>query len=237
MPRAGRRPGSVRSGRSRSRACRCSRERASSMRPSSRSSSSRLAALAAAPSSGRSGGGATGMLVRMNWVSFPCRPRKRTRTSSSSDADFPGTAAARASATIASTRGWLTPPSARLGLRGLGELGERAGIAEGELGEDLAVQQHARLLQGGHEARVGQPGLAARRVDAHDPERARRALLLLAVPVRERARAQDRLGRRAVQLAPAADVALRLLEDLLAPPARLRSTLRPWHLPAPLLRL
>src|SRR3981189_106472 len=69
------------------------------------------------------------------------------------------------------------------------------------------------------------------------PRRARGGFLWLAVPVREGARAQDRLGRRAVQLAPAADEALRLLEDLLAPSARLRSTLRPWHLPTPPLAL
>src|SRR5262245_39788597 len=156
----------------------------------------------------------------------------------SSSADEPAAPiAARASPATASTRGWLTPPSARLGLGGLGELGERAGIADREVGEHLAIEQHAGLLQRGHEARVGQPGLAARGVDAHDPQRALRALLLLAMPVREGARAQDGLGRRAVQLAPATDVALGLLENLLAPLARLRSALRPWHRPAPLLRV
>src|SRR5919204_6052879 len=92
--------------------------------------------------------------------------------------------AARASAATASTRGWLTPLSARLGLCGLGELGERAGVADRELGEDLAIEQHASLLEGGHEARVRHPGLTARRIDADDPERALRALLLLAVTVR-----------------------------------------------------
>src|SRR6267143_1544796 len=231
-PRAGRRPGSVRSGRSLSRWRRRSVARAASRRDSSSASSSRLASLAAAPTCGRSSAGSAPRDLRI-CVRPPERPRYRTRIASSSADEAAPSMAARASPATASTRGWLTPPSARLGLGGLGELGERAGVADGELGEHLAVQQHARLLQRGHEARVGQAGLAARRVDAYDPERARRALLLLAVPVREGARAQNRLGRRAVQLAPAADEALRLLEDLLAPSARLRSTLRPWHLPAP----
>src|SRR5262249_45057813 len=137
---------------------------------------------------------------------------------------------ARASPVRASTRGWLTRPSACLGLCGLGELGERAGVADRELGEHLAIEQHAGLLEGRHEARIGQPRLAAGRVDAHDPECALRALLLLAMPVREGARAENGLGRRAVQLAPATHVALRLFEDLVAPLARLRSALRPWHL-------
>src|SRR3989442_1248760 len=37
------------------------------------------------------------------------------------------------------------------------------------------------------------------------------------------------LGGRAIELASSAEVALRLPEDLLAPAARLRSTLCPWH--------
>src|SRR5215813_2111245 len=120
----------------------------------------------------------------------------RIASSSADEAAVP--MAARASPATASTRGWLTPPSACLGLRGLGELGERAGVADRELGEHLAIEQHAGLLEGRHEARIGQPRLAAGRVDAHDPECALRALLLF--------------------------------EDLLAPLARLRSALRPWHL-------
>src|SRR5206468_682169 len=81
--------------------------------------------------------------------------------------------------------------------------------------------------------RVREPDLSARRVDPHDPERPRLALLRLATAVREGPRAQDRLGGGLVELAPPAEVALRLLEDLLAPSARLRSTFCPWHSPTP----
>src|SRR5207244_4274788 len=51
--------------------------------------------------------------------------------------------------------------------------------------------------------------------------------------LRDRAGAEDGLGRRTVELAPSADVPLRLLEDLLAPAACLRSTLCSWHTSRP----
>src|SRR5262249_34973476 len=122
-----------------------------------------------------------------------------------------------------------------LGFSGLGELRERRRIGDRQLRQHLAIEVDAGLLEGGHELRVREPHLAARSVDAYDPERARLALLLLSAPVGGGPRAQNRLGRRLVELAPPTEVALRLLEDLLAPSARLRSTLCPWHSAAPLL--
>src|SRR5919108_3512957 len=227
-PRGGRRPGSVRSGRARSRSRRRSVSSISPSRTSSRASSSRFASLAEAPTSGRSSAGRVPSDLRI-CVSAPERPRYLTRTASSSLEGAAPAMAARASPATASTRGWATTGSARLGFGRLGELGEGGRIAHGELGQHLAIEQDARLLQRGHERRVRQPRLTAGRVDANDPERPRRPLLLLAVAVRKGAGPEHRLGRCAIQLAPAADVALCLLEHLLAPLARLASTLRAWH--------
>src|SRR5687768_14929728 len=221
-PRGGRRPGNVRSGRARSRWRRRSLSSISPRRTSRTASSARFVSLAAAPTSGRSSAGRVPSDFKI-WVRAPERPRYLTRTASSSLEEAAPPMAARASLATASTRGWATTGSARLGFGRLGELGEGGRIAHGEVGQHLAIEQDARFLQRGHEGRIGQPGLAAGRVDANDPQRPRRPLLLLPVPVRKRAGAQYRLGRCAVELAPAADVALRLLEHLLAPLARLAS--------------
>src|SRR5689334_8941103 len=116
-----------------------------------------------------------------------------------------------------------------LGLGGLGELGEAAGVARRHLGEDLPVEPDAGLLQCIHEHGVRQSGGAARGVDARDPQPAAETLLGLAIAVRERARAQDGLGGGAIETRPSTDVALGLLEDLLPAPARLGAALGPWH--------
>src|SRR5262244_1076295 len=118
---------------------------------------------------------------------------------------------------------------ALLGGRDRGELGEGGRIRHGQLGEDLPVEVDPGLLESRHEDGVGQPELAARRVDAHDPERSRPTLLLLATLVGEGARAEHRLRRRTVQLAAPAEVPLRLLEDLLPALAGLGPALGPWH--------
>src|SRR6266478_9247693 len=152
--------------------------------------------------------------------------------SSSSD-DCAAATAARACWTMASTRGCATKLSA-LGFSGLGELRERRRIGDRQLRQHLAIEVDARLLERRHELRVREPDLAARGVDPHDPEGSRLALLLLAAAVGEGARSQDSFSGGLVELATSAEVALRLLEDLLAPSARLRSTFCPWHSPTPL---
>src|SRR5207244_4667960 len=114
-----------------------------------------------------------------------------------------------------------------------GELREPLRVAHRHLGQDLAIEQDPGPLERGHEPRVREPDLTARGVDADDPEAAEAALLLLSPTIGERAGAEDSLGRRAVELAPSADVPLRLLEDLLAPAACLRSTLCSWHTSRP----
>src|SRR5205807_1263386 len=123
----------------------------------------------------------------------------------------------------------VSESSGGLGLGGLGELLERLGVGHRQLGEDLPVERDPGLLEPGHELGVRQAGHPAPRVDAHDPERPRLALLLLAAAISERPGAEHGLGRCAVELAPAAEVALGLLEDLLATLARLRAAFCPWH--------
>src|SRR5439155_25404487 len=118
--------------------------RVASRRASSSASSSRLASLAAAPTWGRSSGDSAPRDLRI-CVRSPERPRYLTRIPSSSADEAARSMAARASPATASTRGWLTPPSARLGLRGLGELGERAGIADGE--SHPRSEEHTSELQ------------------------------------------------------------------------------------------
>src|SRR5215467_9704677 len=118
---------------------------------------------------------------------------------------------------------------ALLGGRHRGELGEGGRIRHGQLGEDLPIEVDPSLLEPGHEDGVGQPELAARRVDTHDPERSRPTLLLLPALVGEGTRAEDCLRRGAVELAAATEVPLRLLEDLLPALAGLGPALGPWH--------
>ena len=63
------------------------------------------------------------------------------------------------------------------------ERAERGGVAHGEVGEDLAVDLDLGGLQPGDEPRVRDVVLAARGVDAHDPEPAE--LTLAGPPVAE----------------------------------------------------
>src|SRR5262249_46864087 len=121
-------------------------------------------------------------------------------------------------------------------VEGGGELGKPGRMGQRYLGKDLAIEQHARFLEPGHERRVGETHLTAGGVDAHDPQRPGPPLLLPTIAIRKRAGAQNRFGGRAVQLAAAADEALGLFEDLLAPLARLGTALPPWHRSASSLR-
>src|SRR6266536_2118432 len=127
--------------------------------------------------------------------------------------------------------------SALLGGHDRRELREGRRIRHGELGQDLAVERYAGLLEPGHEDRVGETELAARGVDANDPESARAALLLLPPPVGEGPGAQHRLGGCAVELAAPGAFALCLLEDLLPALAGLGPALCPWHVRSPFLEV
>src|SRR5204863_8604412 len=73
--------------------------------------------------------------------------------------------------------------SRQAGLVLLAALAERRQVVHGEVGEHLAVHLDAGLLETVDQAAVAQPELARAGVDAHDPERAEIALLLLAADV------------------------------------------------------
>src|SRR3990172_8873180 len=141
VPGLGRRPGSVRSTRWDSSACRRSAAFSSARRSPRSVSISALARFASRPTSGRS---ATGIdeRERRNWVRMPCRPRYFTRTCSRSALDF-----ARAASPRAPFRISLARLSATLGLRGFGQLGERRRVLCRQLGQDLPVEVDARLLE------------------------------------------------------------------------------------------
>src|SRR5437879_2015361 len=99
-------------------------------------------------------------------------------------------------------------------------------LREGRLVHHRQVRQHlpvdldVRALQARHEAAVGHAQLAHRSVDARDPERAERALLVAPVAVGILAGLHHRLLGDAVDVAAAAAEALCLLEDLLVARAR-----------------
>src|SRR6478609_4232731 len=94
----------------------------------------------------------------------------------------------------------------------LHQCGERTGIGDGEVGEDLAIDLDLGELQPVDEAAVAGAVLAARRVDALDPQLAEVALARPAIPVRVLQRVHDLLVGGAVGPALVAVVALGPLE-------------------------
>src|SRR5579883_24056 len=115
------------------------------------------------------------------------------------------------------------------GFRLLRDRAERLEVVHGEIREHLAVDGDAGLLQAVHQPAVGQAELARRGVDAHDPQRAELALLLLAADVGVLHRLDDRLLGDAEHLASGVVVALRAAEDLLVPTARDDTTFDSCH--------
>src|SRR5947207_15246009 len=109
------------------------------------------------------------------------------------------------------------------------DLGERRLVHHREIGKDLAVDVDVRLAQPGHEHAVGHAEFAHRGVDARDPERSERALLLATIAVSVLPRLHHRLLGDAEDVLPAAAEPLRLLEDLLVARARRYPTLDSWH--------
>src|SRR5262249_16001106 len=93
------------------------------------------------------------------------------------------------------------------------EPAERHVVTHGEVGQDLAVDGDLGGLQTGDEPGVRDVVLAARRVDAHDPELAELALARASVAVRVVPAVHDLLVRLADAAAPRTAVALGPLED------------------------
>ena len=113
-------------------------------------------------------------------------------------------------------------PAARLRASGLASAAtlastrERGRLRHREIREALAIDRVARGLQPGDELTVGQPVLARRGVDAHDPQAAEVALLAAAADERVLERGVDRLFRGAIELALGLIEALGAREQLLA---------------------
>ena len=91
---------------------------------------------------------------------------------------------------------------------------EGVGLAHREIGEHLAVDLDARLVQAGDEPAIGQAEGAGRRIDPLDPQGAEIALALAAVAIGILAGLLDRLHGGAKHVLAPAIIALGLLDDL-----------------------
>src|SRR5215470_12703757 len=106
---------------------------------------------------------------------------------------------------------------------------ERHWLADGQIGQDLAVDRDARLAQPVDEPAVVEAERAHRRVESLDPQGAERALLALAVAIGVLRRLLHRLlGDADGVLAPAV-IALGGLEHLLVPGVGGDATLDAGH--------
>src|SRR4051794_8789736 len=116
---------------------------------------------------------------------------------------------------------------------GVGGSGERLGVADGDVREDLAVEFDAGELEAVHELAVAHAVLARGGVDARDPEAAEVALAVAAVAVRVGVRLHDRfLGALVVAVRLAAE-ALGALERRAALLAGVDGALDAGHRPLP----
>src|SRR5437899_4068499 len=92
---------------------------------------------------------------------------------------------------------------------------ERRRLADGEVGQHLAIDHDPGLAEAADKSAVGQAERAHRRVEPLDPQRAERALLSLAVAIGVLLRALDRLLGDPDGVLATAVIALCRLEDLL----------------------
>src|SRR5215831_11316727 len=224
------RPGSVTSMRPaaswRSMSARSSTMRRASMADCSCS----LASLMRAPAAGRSEAGSAPSVLSCS-VSTPFFPSQCTRASSSATRSAHASTAASASCVRAVRSAKSRPPSAdaESGLRLLRERTEGRRVVHRDVGEHLAVDLHAGLVQSVDDAAVGKAVDTRRRVDARDPERAELALVLPPVAVGVLPRLDDGLLRRAIDLAPGIVVALRLTKNFLVTATGRHATLYSCH--------
>src|SRR5439155_8281976 len=111
----------------------------------------------------------------------------------------------------------------------LGHRREGVRVAHSKLRQHLAIELDPGGVQPRDELVVRQPVRARSRVDANDPERAERPLLVLPIAVGVDERVLDLLLRVAVARLLEPPVALRLLEDLAALLARVDGALDAGH--------
>src|SRR5689334_19016700 len=112
----------------------------------------------------------------------------------------------------------LSGTNLRSGQRSLGlrdDLAKRRALGDRHVGEHLAIERDAGGLETPNQLRVGEAVLARRGVDAHHPQAAEVALLVLAPDVGVLRRGIDRLLGLAIQLALGLVKALRTCQQLL----------------------
>src|SRR5207237_10581768 len=99
------------------------------------------------------------------------------------------------------------------GLRLVDESGEALGIADGEIGENLAVHFDSGLAEPVDKSAVGEAEFTGRGVDALNPQRPEIALLGAAVAVTILLGLLDGLDGDAENVLAAAEIARRFLDD------------------------
>src|SRR5581483_4466237 len=92
---------------------------------------------------------------------------------------------------------------------------KRLGVVHGDVGEHLAIDLHARLVEAMDQLGVAQALAARRGVDAHDPKPPEVALARAAIAVGVPSRAHDLLVGEPVARVLATPVAPRLSQHLL----------------------
>src|SRR3954470_18406285 len=109
------------------------------------------------------------------------------------------------------------------------QLRERRRLLAGKIGQDLAVDLDAGLLDAVHELRVGETVLTHAGIDALDPQAAEIALLGAAVAIRILQALLDLFDRDPVIGAGAADIALGHVDDFLVTGVRSDAPLGACH--------
>src|SRR5436189_1783551 len=134
---------------------------------------------------------------------------------------------------------WVAPPpnacgksylgSVQGGAHLVGERAKRLRISHGDVGQDLPVDLDAGLAEAVDEHVVAHVVLPRGGVDAHDPEPAEIALLILAIAIRVLPPTLDILLRCLPQLGAGTEGALGVLEDLLLPLEARDVRYGAWH--------
>src|SRR5436309_2725441 len=113
--------------------------------------------------------------------------------------------------------------------RAVDQRGERAGVADGDVGQHLAVDSRAGGLESGHQLRIRDAVQARGGVDAGDPEPAEIALAILAAGEGRVERLVHRLLGDAVTARLHPVVALGELQDLRAAVLTFWASFDAWH--------
>src|SRR5713101_135179 len=153
------------------------------------------------------------------FVSSPFLPRRRTRTSSKAArlADSPKSVSA---CSTSAARESVTALGREAGLGFLCDGRKGRHVMYRKIGEHLAIDGEARLVQPVDQRAVGHSAQTRRGVDAGDPQRAELTLLFAPAAIGVLTGLDDRLLGGAEDFAPGIEIALCLLENFLVPPAR-----------------